>query len=110
MSEQKAVKVTVIIEARFKPNGMNSPEFKEYSARSNNNGEANGGVVLSKFQIAANLANNGSPLPHLILIIEYPSQAAAHATFTNSEYQSLLPLRDSIFETINIYTTHSLPI
>ncbi len=44
-------KAIVIIAATFNPNGMNTPEFKEYSRRSNANGEAHGGVVLSKHQV-----------------------------------------------------------
>jgi len=38
----------VIIEDTFTPIGMNTPEFKEYSRRSNVNGEALGAVLLSK--------------------------------------------------------------
>lgn len=103
-------KAMVVIEARFKKDAMDSAEFKEYSVRSNKNGEANGGVVLAKFQVTANLANSNIQSPHLILVIEYPNQAAAHHTFTNSEYQSILPLREAVFEHVNIYTTNQLPI
>ena len=101
-------KVTIVINATFNPNGMNTPEFKEYSRRSNSNGEAHGGVVLSKFQITDNLGNGSTP--HLVLIIEYPSKEMATQTFTNDEYLSILPLRNVAFKEVNILQTNALPI
>jgi len=98
-------KAIVIIEATFNPNGMHTPEFKEYSRRSNSNGEAHGGVVLSKYQVTANLAQGDSP--HMILVIEYPSQEQARQTFTNEEYQSILSLREIAFKEVRIFLTNS---
>ncbi len=98
-------KTIVIIEATFNPNGMNTPEFKEYSRRSNANGEAHGGVVLSKHQVTENLGVGQTP--HLILVIEYPSMQKAHETFTNLEYQAILPLRSVAFKEVKILKTNS---
>lgn len=101
-------KAIVVIEATFNPNGMNTPEFKEYSRRSNANGEAHGGVVLSKYQVTGNLAEGS--LPHLVLVIEYPTQEDAEATFTNDEYQAILPLRAVAFSEVKILQTKKLPL
>ena len=70
---------TVIIEATFNTNGMNTPEFKEYSRRSNANGEAHGGVVVGKYQLTNNLGDGD--MPHLILVIEYPNNQQAEKSF-----------------------------
>jgi len=98
-------KTIVIIEATFNPNGMHTPEFKEYSRRSNANGEAHGGVVLSKYQVTANLGKGETP--HMVLIIEYPSQEEARRTFTDEEYQSILPLREVAFKEVRIFQANS---
>lgn len=99
-NENKAI---VIIQATFNPNGSNTPEFKEYSRRSNANGEAHGGIVLHKYQVSENLAQGD--VPHLILVIEYPNRKMARQTFTNSEYQNILPLRSVAFKQIQILLT-----
>ena len=98
-------KAIVILEATFNPNGMHTPEFKEYSRRSNANGEAHGGVVLSKYQVTDNLGDGETP--HMILIIEYPSQEQARQTFINKEYQSILSLREIAFKAVRIFQTNS---
>lgn len=97
--------VIVIIEATFNPNGMNTPEFKEYSRRSNANGEAHGGVVLRKYQITDNLGSGDTP--HMILVIEYPSHEMALKTFTNEEYLTILPLREVAFKEVKIFQTNT---
>ncbi len=99
-TENKAI---VIIQATFNPNGMNTPEFKEYSRRSNANGEAHGGIVLNKYQVTENLAEGDAP--QMILVIEYPSQELARQTFTNSEYQAIVPLRTVAFKQVQIFLT-----
>ena len=96
-------KAIVVIEATFKPNGMHTPEFKEYSRRSNANGEAHGGEVLKKFQVTKNLGNGGAP--HMVLVIEYPSEQHARDTFTCSEYQAIVPLREVSFQEVKILLT-----
>ena len=101
-------KSTVIIKATFKPNGMNTPEFKEYSRRSNANGEANGGEVRGKYRISENLT--GGETPHLIFIIEYPTAESARNTFTNKEYQSLLPLRSIAFQEVEVFIANPMAI
>ena len=101
-------KSIVIIEATFNQHGRHTPEFKEYSRRSNANGEAHGGVVLAKYQITENLGDG--ELPHLLLVIEYPDKESAHETFSNAQYLSLLPLREVAFKQVKIYTTHSLQV
>jgi len=45
--------------------------------------------------------------PHLVLVIEYPSQQKAHETFTNEEYQAILPLRAVAFKDVKILKTNS---
>ena len=101
-------KFIIVIEATFNPNGMNTPEFQEYSRRSNANGEAHGGVVLHKYQITDNLGNGDSP--HLVLIIEYPSKEMALKTFSNEEYLCILPLRAVAFKEVKILQTNALAI
>lgn len=98
--ENKAI---VIIQATFNPNGSDTPEFKEYSRRSNANGEAHGGIVLHKYQVSESLSQGD--VPHLVLIIEYPNQEMARQTFTNREYQDILPLRAVAFKKIQILLT-----
>lgn len=79
---------------------MDSPEFKEYSKRSNANGETHGGVVLKKYSIKENLGQGEKP--DFILIVEYPSYEIAVDTFTCEEYKSIIPLRDVAFKTVKI--------
>ncbi|MCH7955853.1 MAG: DUF1330 domain-containing protein [Candidatus Marinimicrobia bacterium] len=98
-------KCTVILEGTFNEGGMKTKEFEEYSRRSNANGEANGGVVLSKYVIEQNLGNGNTP--NFILVVEYPSHEIAVDTFSNSEYKSIIPLRDVAFKEVNILITKS---
>lgn len=99
-------KSIVVIEASFNPNGLNAPELKEYSRRSNANGEAHGGVVLSEFQVTENLGQGDTP--QMIVLVEYPNLQKAKETFTSDEYQSILPLRDVVFREVKIlFTKHS---
>jgi len=98
-------KTIIVIEATFNPNGMNTPEFKEYSRRSNANGESHGGVVLHKYQVTSNLGSGDTP--HMVLIIEYPSVEMAEKTFTNEEYISILPLREVAFKEVKILQTNT---
>ena len=94
-------KCTVVLTATFKHNMRNSNEFAEYSKKSNQNGEDNGGVVLKKILVEENLGTGTKP--SFVLIIEYPSKIKAYETFTNETYQNLLDLRGSIFKEVNIY-------
>jgi uncharacterized protein (DUF1330 family) len=103
-----ADKVIIVIEATFNPNGMNTPEFKEYSQRSNANGEAHGGVVLHKYQVTGNLGSGDTS--HMVLIIEYPSQDMASQTFSSKEYHSILPLREVVFKEVKILQTNTLAV
>ncbi|NRB38652.1 MAG: hypothetical protein HRU20_09335 [Pseudomonadales bacterium] len=91
---------------------MNTPEFKEYSRRSNANGEAHGGVVIGKYQVTGHLPSpqSNDVGPYLILVIEYPNQAMAEKTFSNEEYLAILSLRDVAFKQVNIYQTNSLAL
>jgi len=97
-------KCTVVITATFKEGGKETPEFKEYSERSNANGEAHGGVVVAKHMVEQNLGD-GEALPHLVLIVEYPSKEKAIETFTNQEYLSIVPLRQVALKEVNILIT-----
>jgi len=106
MSDSK--KAIVIIEATFNPDGMKTPEFKEYSRRSNANGEAHGGVVISKYQVTDNLGNGDTP--NLVLVIEYPDREKAEQTFTNQEYLDILPLREVAFKQVKIFLTNSIAV
>lgn len=93
-----------ILEGTLSEGGLNSPEFKEYSKRSNANGEAHGGVVLQKYIVSENLGQGGKP--DFILIVEYPSYEAAKNTFGNEEYKAILPLRDVAFKEVKILLTN----
>ncbi len=96
-------KCIVIATGTFKDGGKETEEFKEYSKRSNANGEAHGGVVLSKYIIEKNLGNGNTP--HFVLIIEYPSREKAIETFTSEEYKNIIPLRDVALKEVNILIT-----
>lgn len=93
-----------ILEGTLSEGGLNSPEFKEYSKRSNANGEAHGGVVLQKYMVSENLCQGGKP--DFILIVKYPSYEAAKNTFSNKEYKAILPLRDVAFKEVKILLTN----
>ena len=92
-----------ILEGTLGEGGTSSPEFKEYSKRSNANGEAHGGVVLQKYMVSENLGQGGKP--DFVLIVEYPSYEAARNTFSNAEYKAILPLRDIAFKEVKILLT-----
>jgi len=92
-----------ILEGTLAEGGTDSSEFKEYSRRSNANGEAHGGVVLKKYVVTENLGQGGKP--DFILIVEYPSYAVAKSTFTSDEYNAILPLRDIAFKEVKILLT-----
>ncbi len=96
-------KCTVVLTGTFNEGGSETEEFKEYSKRSNANGEKNGGVVLSKYVIDQNLGNGSAP--DFILVVEYPSREKAIEIFTNEEYKSIIPLRDIAFKEVNILIT-----
>ena len=96
-------KYTVVLQGTFNKDGMNSPEFAEYSQRSNANGEAHGGVVQSKYMIKENLGQNEAP--HFVIIVDFPSEDAAKKAFTSEEYQSILPLREIAFKEVKILLT-----
>lgn len=89
-----------ILEGTFNKDGQNTPEFKEYSQRSNANGQANGGKLLGKYVISENIAQGETP--HVVFVVEFPSREVAQATFSNEEYKSILPLRDIAFKEVKI--------
>jgi len=98
MSESKPC--IAILEGTFKEGGQNTAEFKEYSQRSNANGEANGGKLLGKYIINANLAQGD--MPHVVFVVQFPSRAVAENTFNNAEYRAIIPLRDVVFDEVKI--------
>ena len=96
-------KCIVIITAALKPNAAEMDEFKEYSKRSNANGEAHGAVVLSRYNVTENVGQGIKP--NMVLTVEYPSKEKALQSFSNEEYQSIIPLRDQAFEEVKILFT-----
>jgi len=96
-------KYTVVLQGTFNENGMNSPEFAEYSQRSNANGEAFGGVVQGKYMIKENLGQNEAP--HFVIIVDYPSEDAARNAWVSEEYKAIIPLRDVAFKEVKILLT-----
>lgn len=90
----------VIITAEFNENGDSTPEYQEYSQRSNANGEAHGGIVTERYMIEKNLGDGATP--SVVVVIEYPSKEKAIDAFTNSEYKSIIPLRKVAFKEVNI--------
>ena len=91
---------TVILEGTFHKGGKASPEFTEYSRRSNTNGEAHGGVVIKSYLISENLGQGGKP--DFILVIEYPSRDDAKKAFTNDEYNRIVAMRNKVFKEVKI--------
>ncbi len=97
-----------VLQGTFNEGGQNTPEFKEYSQRSNSNGEANGGKLLGKYVISENLGQG--EMPHVVFIIEYPSYEVAKSVFTNEEYMSIIPLRDIAFKEVKILLSENMPV
>lgn len=93
-------KCTVIIEGTFKQGMEKSPEFIEYSKKSNENGEMHGGIVLKKFVVSENLGTGETP--NFILFIEYPTRKKVIKAFSNSHYLRLLEMREQIFKEVKI--------
>lgn len=91
---------TVILLGTFNEDGQNTPEFKEYSKRSNANGEAHGGKLLGKYIISKNLGQG--EMPHVVFVVEYPSLEVAEASFANPDYKSIIPQRDIAFKEVKI--------
>ncbi|MBV1915649.1 MAG: DUF1330 domain-containing protein [Pseudomonadales bacterium] len=91
---------TVILEGTFRKGGKASPEFSEYSRRSNANGEALGGVVIKNYIVSENLGQGEKP--DFILVIEYPSREKAQQAFTSVEYNKIIPLRNKAFKEVKI--------
>ena len=91
---------TVILEGTFRADGKASPEFAEYSRRSNANGEACGGVVIKNYLISENLAQGEKP--DFIVIVEYPSREKAQQAFTSVEYNEIIPMRNKAFKEVKI--------
>ena len=89
-----------VLQGTFNEGGQNTSEFKEYSQRSNANGEANGGKLLGKYIISENLGQG--EMPHVVFIVEYPSKEIAEKVFTNEEYKAIIPLRDIAFKEVKI--------
>ena len=91
---------TVILEGIFRRGGKASSEFKEYSRRSNMNGEAHGGVVIKNYLISDNLGQGETP--DFILIIEYPTRDKAKQAFSNNEYKQIISMRNKVFKEVKI--------
>jgi uncharacterized protein (DUF1330 family) len=89
-----------ILEGTFNEDGQHTEAFKEYSQRSNANGQKNGGIVLGKYLITENLGQGQTP--HVVFVIEFPSREVAESTFSNDEYKSILPLREIAFKEVKI--------
>ena len=96
-------KCVVIITAKLKANASETNEYKEYSQRSNVNREAYGGVVLNSYKVTNNMGQGSTP--HVAVIVEYPSKEKAVESFSNKEYQSIIPVRDQAFDEVNILFT-----
>ena len=97
-------KCIVVITVNFNEGGKQTVEFKEYSKGSNANGENYGAVLLSKLMVEQNLGNGKTP--HAVFVVEYPTKEKAMASWTNEEYKSIIPLRDVVFEEVNILITN----
>lgn len=89
-----------VLEGTFREGGQNTPEFKEYSQRSNANGEAHQGKLLGKYVINKNLGQGETP--QVVFVVEFPSSELAEKAFTNEEYTLILPLRDVAFKEVKI--------
>ncbi len=89
-----------ILEGTFRDGGHATPEFAEYSRRTNANGEAHGGKLLGKYKISGNLGQGHAP--HVVFVVEFPSRERAETAFTNPEYLAIIPLRDVAFQEVKI--------
>ena len=96
---------TVILEGTFHKGGKTSPEFEEYSRRSNANGEAHGGVVVKNYLIS-DLGQGEKP--DFILIIEYPTRDKAKKAFTSDEYKRIIPMRNKVFKEVKILLVEAI--
>ena len=91
---------TAVLQGTFNDGGQNTAEFKEYAHRSNANGIAHGGKLIGKYAINGNLGQGETP--HVVFVVEFPSRDVAEMAFTNSEYTSIIPLRDVAFKEVKI--------
>jgi len=89
-----------ILQGTFNEGGQHTAEFKEYSQRSNANGQAHGGKVLGKYLITENLGQGETP--HVVFVVEFPSRKIAESVFSNEEYKSIIPLREVAFKEVKI--------
>lgn len=89
-----------ILTGTFNQGGQDTPEFQEYSQRSNANGEASGGKLLGKYLIHKNLGQGD--MPHVVFVVEFPSREHAEKAFTNEAYKAIIPLRDVAFKEVKI--------
>lgn len=90
----------VVLVGKMKPGAPDMPEFQEYMRRSANNSEAYGGKLIAQYQFAENLGHGTKP--DMMFVGEYTSREIAEAVFTNDEYRSIVPLRDTAFEEVKI--------
>ncbi len=97
-----------VLQGTFNDGGQNTPEFKEYSERSNANGKNNGGKLLGKYIIDKNLGQG--EMPHVVFVVEFPSRSIAESAFTNNEYRSIIPLRDIAFKEVKILLSDNFEV
>lgn len=92
-------KATIIVEGTFTPDY--AEHFEEYSAKVSNYLQKFGTRVIRRQLVKATLY--GSDKPDLVMVIDFDDEAVAKRIFFEDEYLAIIPLRDKIFRTFNMY-------
>lgn len=92
-------KGTIIVEGTFRE-GYET-WFQEYSAQIRAFLQPWGAITIRRQLIEQTLY--GVEHPSLVMIIDFPDKEIARTLFFKQEYLSLIPLRDKVFKTFNMY-------
>jgi len=92
---------TVVVTTTFNQGWKDSPELQQYSEKVNELIWLHKGSVVSKKIIEKNLGNWTTP--DMMVMIEFPSKDDAIQTFSSSQYEAIIPLRDIAFKQVNIF-------
>ena len=92
-------KATIIVVGTFREGYQEL--FADYSKRVRRFLDSKGATVIRRQLIEQTL--HGDLLPNLVMVIDFPSQVAATAAFTETEYLEIIPLRDRVFSDFHMF-------
>jgi uncharacterized protein (DUF1330 family) len=92
-------KATIIVEGTFAEG--HEKYFEEYSAAIRNFLKKHNAVVIRRQLVKETLY--GQNAPDLFMVIDFDDKNVAKKIFFENEYLQVIPLRDKIFKTFNMY-------